>query len=290
MASRTDLLIWVNELLRTNYTKVEQLGSGAAYCQIFDSIYGDVRLERVKFSANQEYEYAENYAILQNTMKKHKVDKPVDPPRLMKCRLQDNLEFLQWLKRFWDSYSPGVAYDAESRRSGKPVGAPDAHHRPMSSASSARSSSAGAYRTRPAPSAVSRVAARPPVAGGVRSAAAAARPGSRTTASIPGASAQQVQELSRQIAEAKGLIETAEKERDFYFTKLREIEVYIQQTEFEPGSDGEAVAKQIQTILYSTEDGSADDVDLSHVDLQDEQYDPVTGQMGHLHVDEEETF
>ncbi|KAJ2347050.1 microtubule integrity protein mal3, partial [Coemansia sp. RSA 2673] len=108
MSSRNDLISWVNDLLRTNYTKVEQLGSGAAYCQIIDSVYGDVRLERVKFNANQEYEFAENFKILQNAMTKHKVDKPIDPPRLMKCRFQDNFEFLQWLKRFWDSYSPGV--------------------------------------------------------------------------------------------------------------------------------------------------------------------------------------
>lgn len=38
--SRTDLLAWVNELLQLNYTKVEQCGTGAAYCQILDSIYG----------------------------------------------------------------------------------------------------------------------------------------------------------------------------------------------------------------------------------------------------------
>jgi hypothetical protein len=38
--SRTDLLQWLNDLLQINYTKVEQCGTGAAYCQIFDSIYG----------------------------------------------------------------------------------------------------------------------------------------------------------------------------------------------------------------------------------------------------------
>ena len=40
MTSRTDLLAWLNELLQINYTKVEQCGSGGAYCQIIDSIYG----------------------------------------------------------------------------------------------------------------------------------------------------------------------------------------------------------------------------------------------------------
>lgn len=38
--SRTDLLQWLNDLLQINYTKIEQCGTGAAYCQIFDSIYG----------------------------------------------------------------------------------------------------------------------------------------------------------------------------------------------------------------------------------------------------------
>jgi hypothetical protein len=38
--SRSELLAWLNELLQINYTKVEQCGTGAAYCQVLDSIYG----------------------------------------------------------------------------------------------------------------------------------------------------------------------------------------------------------------------------------------------------------
>ena len=38
--SRTELIAWVNELLGLNYTKIEQCGTGGAYCQIMDSIYG----------------------------------------------------------------------------------------------------------------------------------------------------------------------------------------------------------------------------------------------------------
>jgi hypothetical protein len=39
--SRTELIAWVNEVLQVNYTKVEQCGTGGAYCQIMDSIYGE---------------------------------------------------------------------------------------------------------------------------------------------------------------------------------------------------------------------------------------------------------
>ncbi|KAJ1841077.1 microtubule integrity protein mal3 [Coemansia sp. RSA 2703] len=263
MGSRQELIGWVNELLHTNYTKVEQLGS--AYCQIIDSIYGDVKMERVKFNANQEYEYVENFKILLNSFAKHKIDKPVDPTKLIKCRFQDNFEFLQWLRRFWESYAPSTGYDAVGRRQGRAAGPVDTR-RPISSASSGRGSSVGAYR-RPA---VAAGGSRAPV-----SARAPVRPAAQT--------GQQVAELSRQLGEHKVLIETAEKERDFYFCKLREIEMYLQATEFPAGSELESMAKHIQGILYSTEETDAEAAQMVQDEYQDHQ-------QASQHMDEEETF
>lgn len=40
--SRTELLAWINDLLQLGYTKIEQFGTGAAHCQIIDSIFRDV--------------------------------------------------------------------------------------------------------------------------------------------------------------------------------------------------------------------------------------------------------
>ena len=37
--SRAELLQWINGVLDTNYTKIEQCGTGAIYCQLLDSIY-----------------------------------------------------------------------------------------------------------------------------------------------------------------------------------------------------------------------------------------------------------
>ena len=45
--SRSELVAWVNDLLQINYTKIEQCGTGAAYCQIMDSIYGSPVARRV---------------------------------------------------------------------------------------------------------------------------------------------------------------------------------------------------------------------------------------------------
>lgn len=75
MSSRQELIQWVNDLLLLSYTKVEQLGAGAAYAQIIDSIYGNVPMSKLNFSARQEYEYLVNYKVLQETFKRNKIDK-----------------------------------------------------------------------------------------------------------------------------------------------------------------------------------------------------------------------
>lgn len=87
------MIAWLNELLSLNYTKVEQCGTGGAYCQIVDSIYGklaelaclreiftpcisgDVPMARVKMNAKHEYEFIANFKVLQNTFKAKKIDK-----------------------------------------------------------------------------------------------------------------------------------------------------------------------------------------------------------------------
>ena len=37
--SRHDMLNWVNDCLQSNYTKVEELCTGAAYCQFMDMLF-----------------------------------------------------------------------------------------------------------------------------------------------------------------------------------------------------------------------------------------------------------
>jgi len=229
--SRTELVQWVNDLLQVNYTKIEQLGAGGAYCQIIDSIYGDVPMGRVKMNAKHEYEYLSNYKILQNVFKAHKIDRGVPVERLVKCKMQDNLEFVQWLKRFWDQNFATETYDAIARRKGAPVEtatvAPINRSAPTSHGVVGR----GAGRRTPS---------------GIRSGSSAA-----------GVSQEFVNNLQTQLRESVAQMEGLEKERDFYFDKLRDIEILVQnQLEVMDGEGGDGpTLKEIQKILYSTEDG-----------------------------------
>ncbi|KAI6129658.1 calponin homology domain-containing protein [Pisolithus croceorrhizus] len=218
--SRSDLLAWLNELLQLNYTKIEQCGTGGAYCQVLDSIYGDVPMTKVKMNAKHEYEFVANF-------------KPIPIEKLVKCKMQDNLEFLQWIKRFWDSNYGGQGYDAVARRRGAPTDTP-ATIAPLSSSRTGGASSGLGIG--------GRAGGKTPISG---HRAGSAQPN------------EAIQTLQAQIREMSTHMEGLEKERDFYFAKLRDIEILVQQqletSELE-GSQGETL-KEIQKILYSTEDG-----------------------------------
>jgi len=100
--SRGELLAWLNDLLILDYTNVEQISNGAAICQIFDVIYpGSVQLSKVYFNAKLDYECNHNFKLLENCFKKHSVDKTFDINKLVKGKMQDNLEFLQWVYSYF---------------------------------------------------------------------------------------------------------------------------------------------------------------------------------------------
>ncbi|KAK7595229.1 hypothetical protein V9T40_001662 [Parthenolecanium corni] len=117
--SRHDMLSWVNSTLMSNFTKIEELCTGAAYCQFMDMLFpGSILLKRVKFKTNLEHEYIQNFKILQAAFKKMNVDKEIPVDKLVKGRFQDNFEFLQWFKKFFDINSDGRDYDPLEAREG----------------------------------------------------------------------------------------------------------------------------------------------------------------------------
>jgi RP/EB family microtubule-associated protein len=60
---------------------------------------GSVPAKRIKYEAKQDYQYIENFKILQSSFKKKGVDKVIPVERLIKGRFQDNFEFAQWFKK-----------------------------------------------------------------------------------------------------------------------------------------------------------------------------------------------
>ncbi|KAK3868295.1 hypothetical protein Pcinc_026308 [Petrolisthes cinctipes] len=238
------MLNWVNDCLQSSYTKVEELCTGGAYCQFMDMLFpGCIVLKKVKFNTNLEHEYINNFKILQYSFKKLQVDKIVPVDKLIKGKFQDNFEFLQWFKKFFDANYGGHEYDALGARLGETLG--------KGSVSAPRKSFASPNTFRPA--------ARPSPGARANPSRIASRPAVNTTRS-PGGNNAQLEELSTQLMDLRLTVNGLEKERDFYFGKLREIEVLCQ----DEGESNDLVAK-ILDILYATEDGFAAPEDVEDV-------------------------
>lgn len=178
--SRQELVNWVNSTLQLKISKVDECGKGFVFCQLLDSIYLDIPVNRVKFDARNEYEYLNNFKILQAAFTSHSIDRPIPVERLVKCRLQDNLEFLQWFKHYWDSNYPGHDYDPVARRGAKTARAPSvgASHRvtPGSGRSSGTSTPNLPPRSASAARSGSSVGRSPVVSSGNNSAISSSRP------------------------------------------------------------------------------------------------------------------
>lgn len=241
--SRHEMLAWVNDCLQTKYVKIEEMCSGSAYCQFMDMLFPNcVQLKKVKFRTKLEHEYIQNFKVLQAAFKRMTVDKIVPVDKLIKGRFQDNFEFLQWFKKFFDANNQGQDYDPVAARGGIELngggnGAVPTSRMPVASSNGYSPAKPMAKR---AP------AARAP-------AAPRSRPGGGG-----GASVAQIEELNAIILEKNLTIEGLEKERDFYFGKLRDIEVMAQEqegatVESTPGEFGQKILE----MLYATEEGFA---------------------------------
>merc|ERR1712228_235563 len=82
--SRHDMIQWINTSLGMQHKKIEELCSGAVYCQFMDMLFpGSLNLRKVKWQAKLEHEYVSNFKVLQASFKLLAVDKVIPVERLV---------------------------------------------------------------------------------------------------------------------------------------------------------------------------------------------------------------
>jgi len=195
--------------------------------------------ENCKVERKNEYEWVANFKIAQKVMTAQNIAKPLPIDKLVKGKYQDNLEFLQWFKDYFECRFGGQPYDAVGRRALGVGGA----------------SSGIGGAVKPAPRATAVVAApakKPPTAAAKKVTPTPSPKPKPESASMGKADGQQKEKLLAQIAELESQMEGFEKERDFYFGKLREVEIFCQNAEGDDFSKEKVVA-----ILYKTDEGEA---------------------------------
>ncbi|XP_041929219.1 microtubule-associated protein RP/EB family member 3a isoform X1 [Alosa sapidissima] len=260
--SRHDMLAWVNDSLQLMYTKIEQLCSGAAYCQFMDMLFpGCILLKKVKFQAKLEHEYIHNFKVLQAAFKRMNVDKIIPVERLVKGKFQDNFEFVQWFKKFFEANYDGKEYDPLQARQGQDVAPPPNPGEHFSHKPKKSCGPPGPQRTSPT------VPKNMPTPQRVMNTTIRKNP----ALSRNGGSDAEIMELNQQLMELKLTVDGLEKERDFYFSKLRDIELICQENE----GESSPILSRIIDILYATEDGFAppeDDELDEHAHLDQDEY------------------
>ncbi len=251
---RSEILSWINSLLKLELTKIEQTCSGAIACQIMDAISpGTVPMHKVNWAAKHEYEYVANYKVLQQVFLKLGLKKEIEVEKLIKGKYQDNLEFMQWMKRYYDMHAnTAVVYDAVARRKCAPtanpqhkVQKPPAKPAVMSS-KDVMPSAKKALMAKENKMVVGPAATVPATVCAAAVCAAPQMMPPPTTVTYSYKSA----ELIKEITAVKGMNSALQKERDFYFGKLRDLEILVHFHEKEKTPLVECIEK----ILYATED------------------------------------
>ncbi|KAK9860418.1 hypothetical protein WJX84_000976, partial [Apatococcus fuscideae] len=73
---RSGLIEWVNTTLELRLSSLDQLQSGAVYCQLLDAYHpGVISMSKVNFGAQFEHEFTPNYKQLQQGLASAHIDK-----------------------------------------------------------------------------------------------------------------------------------------------------------------------------------------------------------------------
>lgn len=295
---RKELLDFFNDLLALNLTKIEQTASGAIACQLTELIFpGSIPLSKINWEAKSDYEFIQNYKLLQVAFTKHNIQRYVDVDKLIRAKYQDNLEFCQWLKAFYDQsgvfrdeYNPmearergkgGKKYNqtmgAPSQRGGKST--TNGHPRPRPGSTNSNNRVAGATKTTSNQSSTASISSNSTRQ--TASTVSTATTNSTTAASTLRNSRplrecteankavdmedmnaevskeneelkEKVAELETNVANLEEAVLETEQERQFYFEKLRNVEVLLQVYQ-ENATDGnpDELIEKIFKILYA---------------------------------------
>ncbi|KAJ9505337.1 hypothetical protein QJQ45_021836 [Haematococcus lacustris] len=276
---------WINETLGTRVAKVEDTCNGSIACQMMDALHpGVVPLKKVDFNAKDEYSMVRaqlgqfiianvcwclqinNYKVLQQEVfNKVNVDKYIEVNKLIKGKPLDNTgegdeydhsdhhgtghltlpraEFLQWLKMYYDTVTNGQAitdYDGAARRAVSKSG----DIKSSGSAPVARPPQrAGADAAKAAAGTAGAAGLRRPTAGAAATGAGGAANG-RGSPIKPKAGQP---ETSAQLEELRAEVEALKKEKSFYYSKLRDVELLCQT----PTICDIPIMKRVESILYA---------------------------------------
>lgn len=223
---KNELLAWVNSICGVNYHKIEDCSNGAAFCQIMDAIYPDsIALGKVNYDPVYESDIVNNFIILQESFNENKIQKNLNINELVRKKASATLEMMQWLYNYCSIYGCVDNYDPYERRkifnckepnvtrnSGVPVLSRRKSERTISSPTIHRRKTLDSNQ-------------------------------SAQQSLSESDSEKKVRKLEKSVTRLENELMATTKERQFYWEKLRDIEIYCNENQNES-------TKQILELLY----------------------------------------
>lgn len=236
---RLELLSWVNELTESDYPRIETLSDGIAYCQVIDLIHPkSVMLVKLNCKSNLDYPRNEddnfrNLKVLEDALIKVKSKRTIDTTKLSRSKFPDNMDFLQWLYQYYlqekdnieeDRY-PAYAKRVEAYKKQKKIPAEKSNFDLQMSSHLIPNDPDFDVNERVSPDL-----------------------NQQRKNQLKDLVLSLEQELTNQVSNYKLLqedIQQVEEERNFYFQKLRQIEILC-------GEDEDPVCSQLIEIISAT--------------------------------------
>ncbi|XP_037944256.1 microtubule-associated protein RP/EB family member 3-like [Teleopsis dalmanni] len=101
---RKEDLSWINNALESKFKKLEDLCTGAAYCQLYHYFFPHLMdLRKVVFFTNLKADAVKNFLILQEALHRRQEFREIPFSEVTKHDYASNLEFYIWFKQFFDN-------------------------------------------------------------------------------------------------------------------------------------------------------------------------------------------
>jgi RP/EB family microtubule-associated protein len=230
------LIQWINNTFKLSISRIEEACTGAIYCQIIEAIHpGEINLHKVNWKAKLEHEYLANYKLLQQAFNKVNINKNIETEKLIKGRAQDNLEFLQFLKRYFEIKFKSVDYDPIARRKGADFISPFNANQPSKS----KDTKAFIKKDYGSVKALNK-----------ENEAKKENLKSITNIQPIVCEKEELHNDKGDIKNLRGMVNELEAERDFYLSKLRDMEFFVSNCDTQKVSS-ETMKKLVLEILFS---------------------------------------
>ncbi|XP_043660236.1 uncharacterized protein LOC122624643 [Drosophila teissieri] len=121
VVSIRNLLSFVNHTLDCELRGLDDLKTGAVYCQLMHKLYPEtIQIQKVRFFTSNRSDFEANFRFLNHSFEKLRVTRSLPMNELILGH--NHVDFCNWMYKFFKANDIGREYDAKKARKGSQIG------------------------------------------------------------------------------------------------------------------------------------------------------------------------